>query len=144
MPRREQLTPELRSLRARMAAHALHKTHDGREVTAEAGAADPSSDAYWQRKVDPDLQLDPVERNRRADHAKKEHYARMAYRSAIARSSKAKARRVPPRAHDRPDATGTGLVGPVPTPQPTPDRSPLTETRCAVSVPQPSNNVPDR
>jgi hypothetical protein len=40
---------------------------------------------YWERKVDPDGQLDAHERARRAEHARKSYYASLALKSAIAR-----------------------------------------------------------
>lgn len=76
------LTPSERSLRARMAAHSLHATHDSRELTERARAAGPGSMAYWDRKVDPDGQLDAHERSRRAEHARKSYYASLALKSA--------------------------------------------------------------
>jgi len=79
------LTPEERSTRARMAAHALHSKYAGDEITAAARAASPGSNAYWEQKVDPDLELAPAERARRASHAKKAHFARLALKSSIAR-----------------------------------------------------------
>ena len=79
------LTPEERSTRARMAAHALHSKYAGAEITAAARAASPGSDTYWEREVDPDNTLDPVERARRASHAKRSHFQKLALASSIAR-----------------------------------------------------------
>jgi hypothetical protein len=79
------LTRSERSLCARVAAHALHATHDSRELTERARAAGPRSMTYWERKVDPDGQLDAHERARRAEHARKSYYASLALKSAIAR-----------------------------------------------------------
>lgn len=79
------LSPEERTLRARMAAHTLHSKYDGREITASARAAGPGSDDYWLEQVDPDQELDPKERARRASHAKRAHYQRLALKSAISR-----------------------------------------------------------
>jgi hypothetical protein len=58
-----------RALRARMAAHVLHaQVSDEAEHTAPARAAFLSR---FEREVDPDGVLDPDERARRADHAKR-------------------------------------------------------------------------
>jgi hypothetical protein len=79
------LSPEERTLRARTGAHALHSKYSGQEITAAARAAGPGSDDYWLEKVDPDQDLKPAERARRAAHAKKSHYSNLALRSSIAR-----------------------------------------------------------
>jgi hypothetical protein len=67
---------------ARMGAHALHSRHDSRRLTQ------PARDAFlarFEREVDPDGKLDPAERVRRAEHAKKAYFTRLALRSAQAR-----------------------------------------------------------
>lgn len=64
------MTPEERTLRARAAAHALHaqgKTNTG-----------PARQAYTDRflnQVDPDGILELEEREKRAAHARKAHFA---------------------------------------------------------------------
>lgn len=73
-------TPGERSLRARLAAHAMHA--QGKTNTAPATAA---SMARFAREVDPDGVLDPVERARRADHARKAYFARLALKSVQSR-----------------------------------------------------------
>jgi hypothetical protein len=78
------LLPEERTLRARIGAHAMHARH-GKEVSQPARDASPGSDSYWDRQVDPDGVLDPQERARRAGHAKKAHFTRLAFASARAR-----------------------------------------------------------
>jgi hypothetical protein len=80
------MTPAERKLRARLGAYSLHaqgKTNTGPATAAYA--------ARWDREVDPDGLLDPVERAKRAEAAKKAHYTRMAFASARARSRKAAA-----------------------------------------------------
>jgi hypothetical protein len=81
MPAR--LSPDDRALRARIAAHSLH-----------AGVADPSAHTAparkafldrFEREVDPDGVLPPAERARRADHARKAYFTRLALKSAQAR-----------------------------------------------------------
>jgi hypothetical protein len=56
--------------------------HDAREVTRAARAA--FSDRF-EREVDPDGVLDPAERARRADMARKAYFTRLALKSAQAR-----------------------------------------------------------
>jgi hypothetical protein len=79
------LTPQERRLRAQLAAHAQHAAHDPL-VTTRAGR-----DAFlrrFEREVDPLGQLDPVERARRAEHARKSHMLGLALKSAKARRLK--------------------------------------------------------
>jgi len=73
-----------RSTRSRLAAHVLHSKYDSRDLTAAARAAFM---ARFEKQVDPDRCLDPIERSRRAEHAKKAHFLAMAIRSAKARSA---------------------------------------------------------
>ena len=77
------LTPEERTLRARLAAHtSWANTTDRSARTAPARAA---ALERYERQVDPDGILPPDERRARAEHARKAHMARMALRSAQAR-----------------------------------------------------------
>lgn len=76
------LTPEQRSLRARLGGLTTAARHDTREITA------PARRAFLQRfedEVDPDRTLPPPERARRAEAAKRLHFARLAMKSAQAR-----------------------------------------------------------
>jgi hypothetical protein len=83
------MTPEQRSLRARIASHASWaKTEDPRARTAPARSA--FFDRF-EREVDPDGVLDPADRRRRAEHARKAHMQRLALKSARARRSRAQA-----------------------------------------------------
>lgn len=85
MPRNP-LTPEQRALRARLAAHTLHA-----RITDESAHTAPARKAFldrFEREVDPDGALDPTERARRAAHAKKAYFVRLALRSARARASR--------------------------------------------------------
>jgi hypothetical protein len=84
------LTPEQRSLRARLAAQVLHATVDSKAHTAAARAASPGSLGYWEEKVDPASALDPEERARRATSARSAHFTRLAYESSRARGRRAK------------------------------------------------------
>jgi hypothetical protein len=76
------LSPAERSLHARLAAHTKWARYDPKEGTAAA------RDAFlerFEREVDPDRLLTPEERRRRAEHAKKAHFTRLALLSAKAR-----------------------------------------------------------
>ncbi len=76
------LSPSERSLRARLAAHSLHARVDPSAHTAPARAAFL---AKFEAEVDPDGILPEVERKRRAEHARKAYFARLALASAKAR-----------------------------------------------------------
>jgi hypothetical protein len=80
------LTPEQRTAIARMGAHTLH-----------AGIADPTAHtaparaaflARFEREVDPAGLLEPRERARRAEHARKAYFGALALRSAKARRAR--------------------------------------------------------
>lgn len=86
----EALTPSERSMQARIAAHSLHAQYDSRELTAAGRKAFMDS---FERKVDPEGVLDPAERRRRADHARKAHFTAMALKSAQARRQRREQRR---------------------------------------------------
>ena len=76
------LTPEQRSLRARMGAYAVHSRYDVKELTK------PARDAFmarFERAVDPDGVLPEAERLRRAEAAKSLHFQQLAWKSAKAR-----------------------------------------------------------
>ncbi len=78
------LTPEQRSLRARLAAH--EKWAATVDPTA---ATEPARRAFldrFEKQVDPEGILEPAERARRAAHAKKAYFSRLALKSARARS----------------------------------------------------------
>lgn len=88
MPR-PSLTPEQRTLRARIGAHALH-----------AGVLDPAAhtaparrafEERFARQVDPGGLLPPLERARRAEHAKRAYFLKLALKSAQARRKRAAA-----------------------------------------------------
>lgn len=84
------LSPSQRSMRARLAAHAMHARHDSREVTANARQAFVER---FEREVDPDGVLPAAERQRRAEHAMRAHMTRLALRSAQARRTRAEGSR---------------------------------------------------
>lgn len=76
------LSPAERTLRARLAAHAMHARHDSRQTSA---AGRQAFDERFEREVDPDGTLPVAERRRRAEHARREHMTRLALASARAR-----------------------------------------------------------
>jgi hypothetical protein len=77
------LSPEQRSLRASIAAHALHGTHDSRELTANARVG------FLKKFLDEVDATSPglpeAERQRRADHLLRAHMRRMSLASARSR-----------------------------------------------------------
>ena len=73
------------TIRARRAAHALHAQRDSRETTERARAAFL---ARFEREVDPEGQLPPAERAKRADHALRAYMLGLALKSAKARRAK--------------------------------------------------------
>lgn len=77
------LTPEQRSLRARIGAHTLHA--QGKTST---GAATAAFLTRFEREVDPDATLPPEVRAKRATAARRAYFARLALASSRARSKK--------------------------------------------------------
>lgn len=77
------LTPEQRSLRARLAAHVSWANTTDR--AARTAAARQAALDRFKRQVDPDYVLSPAERAERAASARKAHFMRMALLSAKAR-----------------------------------------------------------
>ncbi|OKJ06798.1 hypothetical protein [Kitasatospora sp. CB01950] len=74
------MTPGERKLRARLGAHASWaKTADPSSRTAKARAA---AMARFEGEVDPDGVLTPEERLRRAEHARKAYFSRLALLAA--------------------------------------------------------------
>ena len=73
----------LRSLQGKIGAYRLHATHDPKVTTLKARTAFLAS--FYEGIPD---DLPEAERERRALAARKAHFARLAYRSAIARSTK--------------------------------------------------------
>jgi len=81
------LTPEQRSLHARLASHASWARTEDRSARTEK-ARRAFLDRF-EREVDPDGQLEPAERARRAEHARKAYMTGL----ALKRSRAARARR---------------------------------------------------
>lgn len=81
------LTPEQRSLRAKIASHeSWARTADPSARTAPARKA--FADRF-EREVDPDGVLAPDDRARRAEHARRAYFGRLALASARARHRRA-------------------------------------------------------
>ena len=81
------LTPSERKLRAQLAAHTSWANTSNRSDRTAAGRQ-----AFldrFEREVDPDGVLEPLERARRAEHARKAWFAKLALKSAQARRRKA-------------------------------------------------------
>ena len=85
------LTPAERKLRAQLAAHTSWANTADRTKRTEAGRKAMLS--KFEQQVDPDGTLDPVERARRAESARKAHFTRLALLSAQARRKGAASRR---------------------------------------------------
>ena len=84
-PERAASSPAERSLRARLAAYAMHAQHDSRQTSAPGRVA---FQARFEREVDPDGRLDPEERRRRAEHARSAYFARLALASVATRRAR--------------------------------------------------------
>lgn len=80
------LSREEASLRGRIGAYTLHSKHDPKQTTEKARSTFLAS---FEKQVDPDGMLPEPERLRRAEMAKKAHYARLALLSARKRRGKA-------------------------------------------------------
>ena len=80
-------------LLGRAGAHIAHSRHDSRDLTANARTTFLSR---FEREVDPDSVLPADERRRRAEHARKAYFARLALKSAEARRGKTRPGRKPP------------------------------------------------
>ena len=80
------LTPGERTLRARVAAHALHAQGG---TSTSAGTA--AFLARFERQVDPDGVLPPGERAKRAEHARRSYMAALALKASRTRRRRAPA-----------------------------------------------------
>jgi hypothetical protein len=81
----DDVSPAERSLRGRLAAHALHAQRDAHQTTAAARAAFLSR---FEREVDPDGRLDPSERRRRAEQARRAYFIRLSLAARKARRAR--------------------------------------------------------
>jgi hypothetical protein len=82
------LAESTRTIAARVGAFAQKAKYDGRELTKNARAASPGSPSYFERQVDPNGELDPAERARRAEYARKAYFTGLALRSAKVRAAR--------------------------------------------------------
>lgn len=80
------ITPKQRSMRAQMASHRSWANTADRKARTEP--ARQASLNRFERQVDPDGTMDPAERTKRADAARKAHFSAMAYKSARARAAR--------------------------------------------------------
>jgi hypothetical protein len=87
-PGQPPLSPAERTLRARLAAHAMHAQHDARVTTAKARAAFL---VRFERQADPEGLLPPSERQRRAQQLRSAYFAQLALASAKARRARREA-----------------------------------------------------
>ena len=77
------LTAAERSVRAKIGAHSLHAKYDGVALTERARA---TFLAGFEHQVDPDGVLPPDERQRRAQHARRAHMAKLSLAASRART----------------------------------------------------------
>lgn len=79
------LTPEQRTIRARIAAHTRWSREDpaATAARAQAGLMDK-----FRREVDPNNELPEAERERRAEAARRAHMQRLALASSKARAAR--------------------------------------------------------
>jgi hypothetical protein len=82
---RRGLSPAERSLRARLAANTMHARNDAQATTAKARAAFL---ARFERLADPEGQLPPAERQRRAQQLRSAYFAQLALAAAKARRAR--------------------------------------------------------
>jgi hypothetical protein len=82
------LSDSVTSLGRRKGAEVLHSRYDSKKLSQAARDASPGSLNWHERQVDPDGVLDPVERARRAKHAKKAYFIDLALKSAKARAAR--------------------------------------------------------
>jgi hypothetical protein len=79
------VTPEQRSLRARLAAHARWAKCD--DPVAATETARRALAEKWERLADPNGTLSPEDRARRAAHLQAQHMTGMALKSSISRGT---------------------------------------------------------
>jgi len=78
-------TAEARAQAGRIGAAVLHSRYDSRELTERGRATFLSR---FDREVDPLGELDPAERARRSEQAKRAYFLRLAHRSAKVRAAR--------------------------------------------------------
>lgn len=80
------LSPIDRSLRGQIAAHTSWANTSDRSARTRNARA--KFDERFEREVDPEGILPPEERAKRAENARKAHFARLAFKSAKARAAR--------------------------------------------------------
>lgn len=85
-PPNARLTPEQRTQRARLAAYTRWSQED---PAANAARGQAGLLARFERQVDPNNELAPAERTRRAEAARRAHMLSLAFKSSRARSKRA-------------------------------------------------------
>lgn len=81
------LTPEQRSIRARLAAHSRWANASPEDARRQGEAAQRGLLERFAKDIDPEGSLDPEDRYRRAKHARNAHMARLALKSSQARKA---------------------------------------------------------
>jgi len=76
----QRLTPDQRTLRARVAAHSMHA-----QGKTNTGPAREAMQRKFERQVDPDGVLPPDVLAKRVEHARKAYFQGLALKSATAR-----------------------------------------------------------
>ena len=80
------LTPQERSIRARIGAHSLHSQHDTRVISAPGRkAAGDKLNARLLLEIDPEDLLSEDERALRLEHARRAHFSKLALKGSISR-----------------------------------------------------------
>jgi hypothetical protein len=82
----DEMTPEQRTMRASLAAHSRWAREPDREKAMRPALNGML--ARFEREVDPDGALDPAERAKRAESAKKAYYKALQLKSSRARGKK--------------------------------------------------------
>jgi hypothetical protein len=80
------VTPEQRTMRARLAAYTRWSKEDPSDPNGSLRRAQKASMDRFEREVDPDQKLPPAERARRAEAARRAYFTRLALMSSQARS----------------------------------------------------------
>ena len=86
MARQSRETPAERALRSRAASHVRWSRERDRTLATEP--ARKGLQARFEKQVDPDGLLDPIERAKRAESARKAYYADLTRKSIAARRRK--------------------------------------------------------
>jgi hypothetical protein len=80
------LTPEQRTLRARLAAHESWSNTENRSARTKAGhRASPASVEYWEPRVDPEGALTPEARRAAAKSKRDAYMTRLEFNASRAR-----------------------------------------------------------